>query len=611
MVAYHLWPEMVPGGWLGVSVFFTLSGFLITGILIRDHTPTAASMAVFWTSRARRLLPAALTVISATLAATAMVDPDSLRRVAGDALASVLYVQNWREAAAPGGYDAIFDTGLRPLAHMWSLAIEEQVYVVLPLAVLWLGPRRMLLVGALVGGAGTAVWWGSPDAYYATPVRMVEVLAGAALAWWLSTGRRLRVPRTAGLVAGAGLLAGVAGLSESSGWVSRGALVAAAGAATVVIAVALGGGLEPLGARPLRWLGHRSYAIYLLHWPLLVLTELNPLAVIGVTLLLAEVSHHLLEWPVRSGRVVRNRVGPTFAALSLVVLSTAVLTLAVAPRAATDDQVADLAAAALLAETPAAIQPSTQGRTDRVERVVPADVATGTIAASDRPAATPATAPVDERIAVVSEPHVQLIGDSTAVAVEPAVRGWVAVGGGTFTNSAEGHCAPVFTPEEYRHWSTVLLGRPPGAPCRESVQPGVDLVIVIDNGMPLFNYFDHRVDGWTDISVPAFRDTVDRLYRDILDDARAAGATVVITKPPVSKVVFHFSTDPARRTAYLELLDGLVADYDHVHLLEEWGDGIDADPDRYPRTDGLHLDRETGAVAAVVELLAPAFRSAR
>ena len=108
VVVYHAWPGVAPGGWLGVSVFFTLSGYLITGILIREHTATRESLGRFWLNRARRLLPVALVSIAVVVAATAMVDLDSVRRVAGDGLASILYTQNWREAAAPGtglGYE--------------------------------------------------------------------------------------------------------------------------------------------------------------------------------------------------------------------------------------------------------------------------------------------------------------------------------------------------------------------------------------------------------------------------------------------------------------------------------------------------------------------------
>ena len=140
VVVYHAWPEVLPGGWIGVSVFFTLSGFLITRILLGDHVLAGASLASFWRRRARRLLPAALATITATVMAVVATGgevDDTVRA----ALAATLYVHNWWAAASADGYWEIFETP-SPLAHMWSLAIEEQVYLVWPLLVLGLGGRR-------------------------------------------------------------------------------------------------------------------------------------------------------------------------------------------------------------------------------------------------------------------------------------------------------------------------------------------------------------------------------------------------------------------------------------------------------------------------------------
>ncbi|RMH68374.1 MAG: acyltransferase, partial [Actinomyces sp.] len=121
VVAYHLRPDLVPGGWLGVSIFFTLSGFLVVGLLDDERRRLGrVDLGRFWERRARRLLPAVLATIAATVLATAALAPGALDRVVGDAVAGVAYVANWRLAADPGGYGALFDGGVRPLDHLWS-----------------------------------------------------------------------------------------------------------------------------------------------------------------------------------------------------------------------------------------------------------------------------------------------------------------------------------------------------------------------------------------------------------------------------------------------------------------------------------------------------------
>src|SRR3954454_1104661 len=157
VVGWHLWPDAVPGGFVGVDVFFVISGFLITTLLLRELRETGrVSLRGFWAQRARRILPAALTVIAACAGATALVVPvTDWAQFFGDLRASALYVQNWHLAARAVDYFAASD-GPSPVQHFWSLAVEEQFYLVWPLVIVaaartrrrWALPAALLAITA-------------------------------------------------------------------------------------------------------------------------------------------------------------------------------------------------------------------------------------------------------------------------------------------------------------------------------------------------------------------------------------------------------------------------------------------------------------------------------
>ncbi len=353
------------GGWLGVDVFFVLSGFLITSLLLGEHESTGGiSLTSFWGRRARRLLPALFaTLLGVGLYAVAIARPEGLGRIRADAIATLFYVQNWHAIAAGQDYWQIFRAP-SPLDHTWSLSIEEQFYLLWPPAVLWLLRRARGSSRALAGTAGalallSAAWMatlydpdrGTARVYFGTDTRMAATLLGAAVA----AGLRARVrawpgpsSRIADATALAGLLALCAaslGLEGSSPVVYRGGLFALGLASAAVVAGAV---LAPRGIaaritswRPLRLLGLVSYGVYLWHWPIyLVLTPERvgwsgwplTLARIAPTLLVATLSYLALEQPIRSRARLRERAPAAALAAGVGVLACVWLATPSAPK---------------------------------------------------------------------------------------------------------------------------------------------------------------------------------------------------------------------------------------------------------------------------------------
>ncbi|MGK2948804.1 MAG: acyltransferase family protein [Acidimicrobiales bacterium] len=346
------------GGYLGVDAFFVLSGFLITSLLLDEVRRSGrVDLRAFWGRRARRLLPAMFAVVLAVAAYAALVagqaEQSSLR---GDALATLAYVFNWRAIYGDASYWELFSAP-SPLSHMWSLAIEEQFYLVWPLLVggLLLGcrhfgrgavdlPRRLgrtvFVVSVVLALASTATMWllytpGGPTdrVYMGSDTRAAGILVGAALA--AATSRRrtngregFTAPRVLLEVVG---LASVAALAiawtvvdgRTPGLYRGGFLLCGLAAAAVIAAAAHprpGVVARAFSVLPLRWLGAVSYGLYLWHWPTYVVLDgartgldgPSLLAVrLGASAALAVVSYHLVEQPIRLRRVplVRARLG--------------------------------------------------------------------------------------------------------------------------------------------------------------------------------------------------------------------------------------------------------------------------------------------------------------
>lgn len=331
--------DISKGGFLGVSAFLTLSGFLITSLLILEFESVGhISLGGFWSRRFRRLMPASL----ATLAAVAILTPivgtqNQLRELPAEIWSALGYVANWRFIAAGSDYASTFNGAPSPLKHFWSLAVEEQAYFILPFVVaaaLRFGHRRRRVVGITFGtivvlSTALVLIQGRGDyanaVYMGTHTRIAELAVGGLLAVILA-GRTAATTTTAKLVTTLGgplalgmVIAAWATTDLQAHWLYRGGLTVHAVAVALVIAAAL----QPhspmqriLAIKPFTELGRISYGVYLFHWPVVwwltpARLHLGPVpsavAQILLTFALAIASYHLLEQPIRTGRLIVDR----------------------------------------------------------------------------------------------------------------------------------------------------------------------------------------------------------------------------------------------------------------------------------------------------------------
>ena len=344
VIAYHLNLSWAPGGLLGVGVFFTLSGYLITDVLLtRYDTVGRLDLGQFWLRRARRLLPALLAMLIVVTAWTTVWHPSRLAALRSGVFAALGYVSNWQLIGQHVAYFAQFGPPA-PLGHLWSLAIEEQFYLIWPWLLmlgLWLDTRRghySLLRGRLalytLGLAAASALlmavlyhpgFATTRVYDGTDTRAFGLLIGAAPAMvWRSRWLRADVPPGArmllNLVGGLALFKIFLMIHQtvpSAPAMYRGGLVIlwVASASVVAVTVHPGSSMSRLlGVAPLRWIGVRSYGIYLWHFPVIALTTRTvgaPVTIwratlqIGITVGLAALSWRYLEKPIMDGALSR------------------------------------------------------------------------------------------------------------------------------------------------------------------------------------------------------------------------------------------------------------------------------------------------------------------
>jgi len=330
VIIFHSGLNWLPGGFLGVSVFFTLSGFLITSLLINECENTGhINLKAFWGRRLRRLAPASLIVIAGVVGFASWLSTSiEASRIKGDAISAALYFSNWRFIYSGHSYGELFASP-SPLQHLWSLSIEEQLYVVVPVLIAGLfaiGLRRraigiVMLVG-VVGSTITTMFTSSHELiYYGTQNRAAELLLGSGLACLF--GRRIErvaVQRakpwsTMYIVAMVAVVVLARFSTVDSPWVYSGALTLFAGLSVVCLIAAVQAGpvRSFLSTSPLVRVGEVSYGLYLIHWPVIVWLnsdriDLRPTALFGVqvviTLILTLMSYWLIEQPIRRRKVL-------------------------------------------------------------------------------------------------------------------------------------------------------------------------------------------------------------------------------------------------------------------------------------------------------------------
>ncbi len=494
VVAFHLWPHRLPGGYVGVDVFFVISGFLITSHLLRELARTGTvGLAQFWARRIRRLIPAAYVVLVASAVGVLLWVPRlAWHQFFGEILAAALYVENWALALGAVDYLAA-DNQPSPAQHYWTLAAEEQFYLVWPLLVLlgvWLAvrlgrrrggraaPRRAVLgvLGVVtLASLGYSLWITAHDpawAYFVTPARAWEFGAGALLAF---------APTVSGRHAGRAVL----------GWSALVVLVSCAvvldqhtpmpGTAAIVVVLASMAVIwvaDPplewshsrlLTLRHVAYVGDLSYAVYLWHWPLIILlpyatghplTTVDRISILLATLGLSVLTKRFVEDPVRRAqRLGLRRPRTTFAyAAGAAVLLTLVC---LGPRVAVaqDQARAERTARSVAADAPpcfgaASLDPRATGcpNPDLAATIVP----TPASAAKDWPQLARCNAPMAADPLVPCRfgadrgtlPHIAVVGDSHARVLMSTVQRMVDTGQVTADMLVLGGCPWTTTPPD-------------------------------------------------------------------------------------------------------------------------------------------------------------------
>jgi peptidoglycan/LPS O-acetylase OafA/YrhL len=446
VLLFHTGLAAAGGGFIGVDLFFVLSGFLVSNVILSEVDESGRlQLGRFYARRVRRLLPAALVVIVATSAMFLLV-ASVVRRlpIVVDAQSALLYVANWRFLFQQNDYFAA-DVEASPFLHFWSLAIEEQFYVVFPILLVLTvraARRRSWVLPTVFGGLfvlslAAQLYWAQVDvswAYYGTDARLYQLLAGVLLALALRTAWRPAVlPARAAAPLGLALLlvlgSGLVSLTPS--WRGIGATVASVLVIGGLMVADTGVFARLLSRRTPVYLGQISYGTYLWHWPVILVIEellaVRPLVLAGLAVALssglAALSFQVLEHPIRSAPLLRPF---RWRIVGVGVLSSVLVAVTVVPMLLESDRRPRLAAAAAAPGSPMAAPASgVDSSAGEDERSAPIPEGIDWEALRRAPETGPPCTPKDPTACVLVDgkgPHVTLVGDSQAGMLVPMFR---------------------------------------------------------------------------------------------------------------------------------------------------------------------------------------------
>lgn len=568
VILYHLDHGWMRGGFLGVDTFFVLSGYLITSLLLVEYdTTSTVSLRAFWVRRAKRLLPAALLVLIAVAAYAWFAAPtDRLGTIRGDAIATLAYVANWRFILDDASYFALWSEA-SPLRHMWSLAIEEQFYVLWPLVVVGLlhigrGRTTALTLSCVIGVAGSVALMARiaevdrSRAYFGTDTRAHTILVGALLAIGLHrrssiTGFSNRIVSGLGTAALAFVGISFVTVSDNDLVFYRGGSLGFALAVAALIAA--GVNTSPslvravLDRAPLRRIGQLSYGLYLWHWPIIVWLTHERLGVdgvaldtirVGATFGCSLVSYHLVEQPIRHRPTAPIRVLRTVsAAMALTVVAVVAGT-----TGATTNPLDQKSEFAITVATPVS---NTKNEAPMVT------ITSTTIAATADTATPPSPGPAPLQ-------SIALVGDSVAGSLAPAMSNAFSRAGYTFLDAHVHGCGiasglTVTEVGERFPWSDACVERVPAVHDQLIREHDPDLVIWHST----WETADRLLDGtFLEFGTPEHDVALANEIDLAIERLTSRGARVVIlVAPPNAPSPFVDDPDP---TDMLHLADQLA-----------------------------------------------------
>jgi peptidoglycan/LPS O-acetylase OafA/YrhL len=563
VIAFHFGTGQLPGGFLGVDTFFVLSGYLITSLLLVEWGRSSRiNFGAFWARRARRLLPALFIVLIAIgIWSMLAVSTDQLSTIRSDGLWTLFYAANWHFIHAGQSYFALVSNA-SPLRHAWSLAIEEQFYLVWPLltfACLKLGKGRTgLLTGLCAVGAvasatemGLLFVQGNPNrAYYGTDCRAQGLLIGALVAIFLAHRAGRPLPRAVQLVGVAGAVVCVwmfAVAGDTASWMYPwGFVLFEVSTAAVILAMTQPVRTplhELLSLRPVRWVGQISYGLYLWHWPVSVAISAGNTRLTGWELLVARLvvtfgaavlSYYLVELPIRHGTFLKGWGSKLAAPIGF---ATAASVLLVGTAGAT-------APPRYLVASPNQVLTTGSGHTK-----VP-----------------PSTAAGQDPALAINGP-VLLVGDSVADTLSGSLRDTAASHGVTLTAAVRPGCglntgAPVAPDGTTIAWGKACSDATPGYEVQVAQTSGAKVVVALST----WEDADRIVNGQlVKFGTPAG----DQLWFRLLDEMRARltanGARLLLVKmPPPAKFSDLGPADPDA-VHRMVLLGALYQRYTALH----------------------------------------------